>query len=320
MISDAMETPRVASLLPSATEIVCAVGAEDDLVGVSHECDFPPGVANLPVLTRPRVALPRASGAIDRAVRAVLEDALAVYEVELERLRAADPQVIVTQDLCDVCAVSLDDVRRALSELARADVSIVSLRPTRLRDVWDDVRRVGRALAREREGEDVADGLARRCAALAERARALHERPSVLTIEWLDPVMIGGTWMPELVELAGGRPLVTEAGQHAPTLSRAELEALDPEVVLVKPCGFDLARTSEELGLLERQLPWERWSAVRTGRIWVADGNAFFNRPGPRLVESLEILAACVHPQAFGDLAERHATSFRRVGPDLRLE
>lgn len=315
-----MDLPRVASLLPSATEIVCAVGAGDALVGVSHECDFPPGVERRPVLTRPRVALPRASGAIDRAVREVLEDALAVYEVELERLRAARPDVVVTQDLCDVCAVSLDDVRRALAAVAQEGIAIVSLRPTRLADVWDDVRRVGRALGRERDAETVAQSLERRCAAVAERCRALAARPTVLTVEWLDPVMIGGTWMPELVELAGGRPLVTRPGQHAPALGRAELEALDPDVVLVKPCGFDLARTAQELDLLARNLPWDRWRAVRAGRVFVADGNAFFNRPGPRLVESLEILAACLHPGAFEDLARAHASSFRSVPRDLGLE
>jgi len=314
---------RVASLLPSATEMVCAVGARGELVGVSHECDFPAGVEALPALTRPRRALPQKSAEIDRAVRAILEDALAVYEIELERLNAARPDVVVTQDLCDVCAVSLDDVRRALAELRRADVAVVSLKPTRLADVWDDVRRVGSALGRAAEGERVAGELARRAAELgkrgAEAARGAGRRPRVLTIEWLAPVMIGGTWMPELVELAGGEALVTRPGEHAPTLALSELEELDPEVVLIKPCGFDLARTTAELELLRSNLPWDGWEAVRKGRVYAADGNAFFNRPGPRLVESLEILAACVHPAAFPDLARRHAAAVRRVTPELEL-
>jgi iron complex transport system substrate-binding protein len=311
---------RIASLLPSATEIVCAVGGRDELVGVSHECDYPAGVERLPVLTRPRVALPRASGAIDRTVREILRDALAVYEIEIERLRAAAPDVIVTQDLCDVCAVSIDDVRRALAELARENVTVVSCKPLRLADVWDDVRRVGRAVGRAERGLQAAAELERRVAAIGARASKLERRPSVLTIEWLDPVMIGGTWMPELVELAGGRALVTVVGQHAPTLNLAELSALDPEVVLIKPCGFDLERTSRELELLRTHLPWTKWSAVNAGRVWVADGNAFFNRPGPRLVESLEILAGCCHPEAFGDFVAKHASSVRRVGADLALE
>lgn len=307
---------RIASLLPSATEIVAAVGARDDLVGVSHECDFPTGVERLPVLTRPRVALPRASGAIDRAVREVLADALAVYEIELDRLREVRPDVVVTQDLCDVCAVSLDDVRRALAELAREDVVVVSLKPGRLGEVWDDVRRVGSALGRADAGARAAIELERRCADLAARTAALDARPSVLTVEWLDPVMVGGTWMPELVAIAGGRALVTEPGQHAPTLSRDELAALDPDVVLVKPCGFELDRTFEEAALLREVLPWERWRAAREGRVFVADGNAYFNRPGPRLVESAEILAACVHPEACADLVAAHAEAVRQVRPD----
>ncbi|MEZ5979613.1 MAG: cobalamin-binding protein [Planctomycetota bacterium] len=311
---------RIASLLPSATEMVCAVGARDELVGVSHECDFPHGVERLPILTRPRKALPRASGAIDRAVREILEDALAVYEIELERLESVRPDVVVTQDLCDVCAVSLDDVRAALSKLAREDVAIVNTRPGRLADVWDDVRRIGAALGREEEGERVARELAARCEAIGERARAWLERsgerrPRVLTIEWLDPVMVGGTWMPELVELAGGEALVTEPGEHAPTLRLDELRDLDPDVVLVKPCGFDLERTTSELDLLRTNLPWTEWRAVREGRVVVADGNAYFNRPGPRLVESLEILAAAVLGPAFEEFRPKHAGAAFRLAP-----
>lgn len=307
---------RVVSLLPSATEIVALTAGTDCLVGVSHECDFPADVVGKPVLTRTRRELPRRSGEIDRAVRDILKDALTVYEVEVERLREVRPDVIVTQDLCDVCAVSLDDVRAALRDLAREDVEVVSLSPTRLGDVWEDVRRVARALGRPERGDEAVAELEARCAAIAERARAAATRPAVLTIEWLDPVMVGGTWMPELVDLAGGTPLVTEPGQHAPTLTRDELAALDPDVVLIKPCGFDLARTEEELDLLSSVLPLEAWSGGEGpgARIFVADGNAFFNRPGPRLVESLEILASCVHPDAFGDLAAKHAGSLRSFG------
>lgn len=311
---------RIVSLLPSATEIVAAVGAGQELVGVSHECDFPAQVVGLPVLTRPRRALPRASGAIDRAVREILADAIAVYEIELERLREVRPDVVVTQDLCDVCAVSLDDVRRALRELASEEVEIVSLSPGRIADVFEDVRRVGRALGRAAQGDAAASALEQRLAALGRRTGEFGLRPTVLTIEWLEPVMIGGTWMPELVAAAGGEALVTEPGQHAPTLELDALGALDPDVVLIKPCGFDLARSSEELELLRTQLPWTSWSAVERGAVYLADGNAYFNRPGPRLVESAEILAACIHPEACDDLRQRHVEAFRRVRADLSLE
>ena len=311
---------RVASLLPSATEIVCALGARDQLVGVSHECDYPPGVDVLPVLTRARQALPRGSGAIDRTVREILRSALGVYEIDVDRLREARPDVVVTQDLCDVCAVSIEDVRRALAELAGRDIEVVNLRPKRLADVWEDVRLVGRSLGRNERSEKLAADLEHRTRHIAERAAKLQERPSVLSIEWLDPVMIGGMWMPELVTLAGGTSLVTEPGQHAPTLTRDQLAELDPDVVLIKPCGFDVGRTSEDLALLPVNLPWEHWKAVRAGRVYVADGNSYFNRPGPRLVESLEILAACVHPDAFQEFRRTHAASVRRLKPGLTLE
>ncbi|MBK7642159.1 MAG: ABC transporter substrate-binding protein [Planctomycetes bacterium] len=310
---------RVATLLPSATEIVCALGARAELVGVSHECDYPVGVEKLPVLTRTRRTLPRASGAIDAAVRDILRDALTVYEVDTAALREAAPELIVTQDLCEVCAVSIDDVRTALRELARADVELLSLSPLRLADVWGDILRVARALGREEQGRSLVQSLEARIEAIRARAATLDTRPRVLTIEWLDPVMIGGTWMPELVELAGGEALVTRPGDHAPTLDLEQLAALDPEIVLIKPCGFSLERTSSELELLRTQLPWSSWSAARAGRVFVADGNAFFNRPGPRLVESLEITAACVHPLEFAALARKHARNVRRVGTDLVL-
>jgi iron complex transport system substrate-binding protein len=298
--------------------MVCAVGARAGLVGRSHECDYPVDVSAVPTLTRPRRELPRASGAIDRAVRDILADAIAVYEVDIPTLEAVRPDVVVTQDLCDVCAVSLDDVRSALRELARSDVQICSLKPTRLHDVWDDVRRVGNALGRTTEGESVAAELEARCADIGDRSATL-DRPTVLTVEWLDPIMIGGTWMPELVEMAGGRPLVTRPGDHAPTLALEDLAALEPDVVLIKPCGFDLSRTAEELHLLADKLPWTKWRCVRDGQVYVADGNAYFNRPGPRLVESLEILASIVHPEEFSEMSRRHVRSVRRVTAELEL-
>ncbi len=291
---------------------MCALGLGEQLVGRSHECDFPPGLESLPVLTRSRVRVDGLSGETDRDVRRLLEDALAVYEVDVEALERADPSAVVTQDLCDVCAVSLSDVRDALQQLGRGDVALINLHPTRLNEVWDDVRRVGQALGHSERGERVAAELAGRIAALTERTAQLP-RASVLTIEWLDPVMVGGTWMPELVTAAGGEALVTEPGQHAPTLTRGDLAGLRPDLVLIKPCGFPLAQTRRELSAFLEGLSGLEWPALNTGRVYVADGNAYFNRPGPRLVESAEILAACLHPEACADLAERHAGAFERV-------
>lgn len=299
---------RVVSLLPSATEMVCALGAKNELVGISHECDFPEDIRDRPVLTRARIAASGSSKAIDAAVRDVVRDALSIYAVDEARLAALSPDVIVTQDLCEVCAVSLDDVRRAVSRLAHRDaIDIVSLSPTRLEHVWTDIETVAKVLGRAERGLEVRRDLEARVSAVAARATSAISRPRVVSIEWLDPVMLGGTWMPELIELAGGVAVGARAGEPAPTLSLSELAELAPDVVLIKPCGFTIERTMKERHLVE---------AIATAvgcdtQVYVSDGNAFFNRPGPRLVESLEIMAACIHPSLFAELADEHRKILR---------
>lgn len=306
-----MPAPRILSLLPSATEMVCALGAGEDLVGISHECDFPEAIRDRPVLTSSRIDPNGSSRAIDAAVRLVIQDALSIYAVDAELLGTLRPDVIITQDLCEVCAVSLDDVRAAVSKLAHgARVEVVSLTPTRLEHVLDDVERVARGICREREGAVVRAGLEGRIRAIAARARAATSRPRVVSLEWIDPIMLGGTWMPELIDLAGGIAAGASAGAPAPTVTTEALAALAPDVVLVKPCGFSLPRTLEERDVIERSvLP----ALGSSARVYVTDGNAFFNRPGPRLVESLEIMAACVHPELFEDFAAAHAPVIVRL-------
>lgn len=298
---------RIVSLLPSATEIVCALGATADLVGISHECDYPPEIRDRAVLTRSRIDVGGSSHDIDVAVRGVIRDALSIYAIDDARLAELAPDVIITQDLCEVCAVSLDDVRAAVARLAhRASVDIVSLRPTRLEHVMGDIERVAAALGRD--GASVRCQLEARVQAIAVRAAKAHSRPRVVTLEWIEPMMIGGTWMPELVELAGGEAIGARAGEPAPTIDVAALRAMAPEVVVVKPCGFTIERSREELDVIRRNV-----LDVVDARVYLTDGNAFFNRPGPRLVESLEIMAACVHPDLFGDFAEAHATAIVRL-------
>jgi iron complex transport system substrate-binding protein len=316
-----MTTLRIASLLPSATEMVCALGAEAELVGISHECDYPKTVQGRAVLTSSKVRADTDSATIDRDIRQVLMDALAVYDIDEAALTACRPDVIVTQDLCDVCAVSYEDVQAAAQRLLGPDVRLVNLSPTRLADVISDIVRVGAAIEREGEARAVVAQMEARIEAVRARAAdwIAHNgspAPHVLTLEWIDPVMVGGTWMPELVTLAGGVPLVTAPGQHAPTLTPGQLAALDPapDVVLVKPCGYTIPRIVAEADVLSLLLTEMPWPAVRDRRVWIADGSAFFNRPGPRLVESLEILAACLHPNAFHDFARAHAGHFRRFG------
>ncbi|HMJ54076.1 MAG TPA: ABC transporter substrate-binding protein [Polyangiaceae bacterium] len=303
---------RVVSLLPSATEMVCIVGAGQDLVGISHECDFPEFIRDLPALTRARIAPFASSKAIDTAVREVIRDALSIYAVDEPKLAALAPDVIVTQDLCEVCAVSLDDVRSAVARLSHRDaVSIVSLSPTRLEHVWGDIETVARALGKAAHGAEIRAELEARVRAIALRAARVPSRPRVVSIEWLDPIMLGGTWMPELIELAGGTAVGAHAGEPAPTVTPAELASLAPDVVLVKPCGFAIDRTMKERDIVERTIAG---SVGKKARVYVSDGNAFFNRPGPRLVESLEIMAACVHPALFADFAETHADVIRSIG------
>jgi iron complex transport system substrate-binding protein len=301
---------RVVSLLPSATEVVCALGAADRLVGISHECDFPAAIGDRRVLTRSRIDAHASSRAIDSAVRAVITGALSIYEVDDEGLAELAPDVIVTQDLCEVCAVSLDDVRAAVARFAhRNDIRIVSLSPTRLEDVFGDVVRVADALDLHDHGVAVCEMLEQRLHATSDRAIRAGTRPRVVSLEWIDPVMLGGTWMPELIDLAGGVAVGTTAGAPAPTVDATALAALRPDVVVIKPCGFSLARTLAERELIDRTVT----AAVGPARIYVTDGNQFFNRPGPRLVESLEIMAACTHPDVFPDLAAKHADVIVRL-------
>ena len=296
---------RVVSLLPAATEIVCALGAEAALVGVSHECDFPESVRGVPVLTSSRLDATAGSLAIDRAVRELVRDALSLYSVDERALAAAAPDLVITQDLCEVCAVSLDDVKSAVARLSRRDaVAIISLSPTRLEHVLGDFDRVAEALGVPEAGSLLRRRSEERLRAISERAAAVAVRPRVLSVEWLEPLMLGGTWMPELIELAGGIAVGASAGAPAPTLGLDELRQLAPDVVLVKPCGFPLERTLRERDFLVRELV-PRLPA--TTRVYVADGNAFFNRPGPRLVESVEILAACIHPRLFDDFWHKHS-------------
>ena len=290
---------RVVSLIASATEITCALGFEDALVGRSHECDFPPGVRDLPQLSRPAFATGGRSGAIDLAVKDRLRRALSIYEVDAERLAALAPDVILTQTQCEVCAVTPGDVERAACGLAGRNVRVVALEPNRLGDVWQDVRTVAAALGASEAGEQLVNRLRRRVLEIGTRAASQRARPSVAVIEWIEPLMAAGNWMPELVELAGGENLVGESGRHSPTLTLEMLERLDPDVLVVSPCGFDLERTRRELPALQAAPAWRELRAVRERRVFLVDGNAYFHRPGPRLVESLEILAEILHPGMF---------------------
>ncbi len=291
--------PRIASLLPSTTEIACALGFREGLVGRSHECDFPAGVEELPVLTEPKLDARGTSREIDDRVKALVRDGLSVYRVDAERLRELAPDVILTQDQCEVCAASLADVEEALAAWVGGRPRVVSLNPRSLGDVWGDVVRVAEALGDSDRGFALAQEMANAVTEVAERTQRIRERPRVACIEWIDPPMAAGNWMPELVTLAGGRDLFGEGGAHSPWLAWKDVVAADPDVLVLMPCGFDVTRTRAELPPLLAQPGWDGLSAVKSGRVYLTDGNQYMNRPGPRLVESLAILAEVLHPEEF---------------------
>jgi iron complex transport system substrate-binding protein len=281
--------PRVVSLLPSATETAVALGLGEALIGRSHECDWPPEVADLPALTATKIPKGMRSEKIDRTVKSIIESGLSAYTVDAERLWALRPDVILTQTQCAVCAVTPRDLEEALSDWTDTKPVLLSLAPDTLDDVWDDFARVGEAT-----GRDAAPVVAQLKARLAAIPRPA-ERPSVAAIEWIDPLMIAGNWIPELIEIAGGQPVLATPGQHSPFIEWEALRAADPDAIVAMPCGFQVPRTLEEMPLLEALPGWAELRAVREGRVFVADGHHFYNRPGPRLVESAEALHAILH-------------------------
>ena len=294
-----MTEPRIVSLIASATEIVCALGFEESMVGRSHECDYPPSVEKLPVCSSSKVDVDGSSRAIGDQVRAIVADALSVYRVDARLLDEVAPTVIVTQTQCEVCAVSLKDVEQAVCELVASEPKIVSLEPMDLGDVFEDIRTVAGALGRPERAERLNAGLTARLDAIRERTRQLGNRPLVACIEWIDPLMHAENWVPELVEIAGGRVMLGEAGRHSGYFEFEQMMEADPDVIAVMPCGFDIPRTAAEMPPLAARPGWAELSAVRNGRVFLTDGNQYFNRPGPRIVESAEILAELLHPEVF---------------------
>jgi iron complex transport system substrate-binding protein len=295
-------TPRIVSLIPSATEIVDFLGMTDRLVGRSHECDYPPQVIALPICTEPKFNPEGTSAEIHDRVTHLLQSALSVYRIKTEVLETLQPTHILTQAQCEVCAVSLGDVEKAVASLTGFQPQIISLQPNVLADVWADIERVAAALGVNKS----AASLQQRVAAIAQitqsldgEASPLENRPTVACIEWSDPLMAAGNWIPELVELAGGRSLFGIVGQHSPWLQWDKLVEADPAVLVFMPCGYNLQRTREDAEQLSRHPQWSGLKAVRSGQVYITDGNQYFNRPGQRLVDSLEILTEILHPQHF---------------------
>ncbi len=294
-----MEEPRIVSLIASATEIVAALGFEEQLVGRSHECDFPAFVEDLPVCSSSKVDAGALSLQIDTQVRAIVAEALSVYRVDAGLLDRLAPTHIVTQTQCEVCAVSLADVERAVCELVASQPRIVSLAPMSLADVWQDIQTVATALGADERGVGLVGALTTRLDAIRTRARMLPRRPSIACVEWIEPLMHAENWLPELVDIAGGTVMLGEAGRHSGYFPIEELVERNPDIIAIMPCGFDIERSLQEMPALTSRAEWPGLSAVTSGRVFVTDGNQYFNRPGPRVVESAEILAELLHPDVF---------------------
>lgn len=302
--------PRVVSLLPSATEIAVAVGVGEGLVGRSHECDFPPFVARLPVCTSTKLEKGLTSLQIDDRVQEIVRQGLSVYAVDAPLLRSLRPDVILTQSQCAVCAVTPRDLEEALSDWVGMAPVLLSLAPDDLGDVWGDIRQVGAAVGASAAAEAEVTRLQDRLEALRAPV-ANAARPTVAAIEWIDPLMAAGNWVPELIEIAGGTPLFAAPGQHSSWLDWDALVAADPDVIVMMPCGYQIPQTIADVSALTDRPGWRDLSAVRGERVFVADGHHFFNRPGPRLVESAQIIAETIAAATGG--TQREGTGWRRL-------
>ncbi len=295
---------RIVSLLASATEMVAALGCLDQLVGRSHECDYPPEVQSLPVVSTVQINTEVSSAQIDAQVKQLAREktgpadpalkALSIYAIDVQQLEALRSDVIFTQTQCEVCAVSERDVMQAVAQLTGLQPRIVSLAPYRLRDVWQDVLRVGQTLNCSEKAEMLVSDYKKRLEHLKQIVAQSGMKPRVTVLEWLDPLMAAGNWTPELVDYAGGENVFGEVGTHSPWLSWEELHAADPDVLVLSPCGFTLERTLKDVPILQRHPLWQSLQAVQNGRVYAIDGNQYLNRSGPRLVESAELLARVI--------------------------
>lgn len=280
---------RIVTLLPSATEIICGLGLGDKLVGITHECDYPADITHLPRVTSSAIGKGLSSLDIDNQVRSHLEDNAALYSLDLPLLETLQPDLIVTQALCDVCAVSMSEVSIACDTLTSSP-ALLNLEPMSLGDVFDTILAVGDATGYRQNAYEYVAALKSRVAGVRERRQDTRHRPSVAFLEWIDPPFNAGHWTPELIEIAGGIDCLGEKHQPSRTISFDDIASADADVLVIAQCGFDLARSTQDLDILKRNLPWDDLKAVRNNRVHVVDGNAYFSRSGPRLVDSLLIM------------------------------
>jgi ABC-type Fe3+-hydroxamate transport system, periplasmic component len=292
---------RIASLLPSATEIVCSLGLKDKLVGITHECDFPSGIDKLPHLTASRISHEKMSSAdIDHAVRSQLDGHGTIYDLDTDLLQQLDPDLIITQELCDVCAVSYKIVNQAAKTYV-ADATVVSLEPNTIADIFDTIVTVGDLAGIKPKAEDVVSDLSDRLVAISEKLKTVSQKPRVMMLEWLEPPFAPGHWVPEQVANAGGICLLGDAGKRSVTTTYEEILESNPDVLVLIPCGYYIADTIRQLEFTKFPASWRDMPAIVNGNIWAVDATSYFSRPGPRVVDGVEILAKVLHSDVFGE-------------------
>lgn len=303
---------RICSLLPSATEIAFALGLGDSVVGVTHECDYPPEAKTKQIVVNSVIDPHRSSSEIDKTITELLRNRKGIYTIDLLRFKEANPELILTQELCDVCAVDYNEVLAASQSLALKP-EIISLSPTLLSDVLRDIEVVGKATGKGREAEAFVARLRERIDRVREQASRSNDRARVACLEWLEPIYNAGHWVPEMVEIAGGKDGLGKKGKPSEKIAWNEVVQYAPEVIVLMPCGFNIERALKEAHLLYRLPGWGDLPAVKNENVFAVNGSAYFNRSGPRLVDGLEILAQIFHPEIFSGKIDPEAA--RRIKP-----
>ena len=285
---------KVLSLLSSATEVVYALGCEDQLVGRSHECDYPPAVMTLPICTKPKFNVDGSSIEVDEKVKSILQNALSVYYINEDLLKELKPDIILTQSQCEVCAVSEKDVKSVVKNITGINPDIISVEPNSVKDIFKDIKIIAEALNVVDKGADLIDFMKNRIRTL-KKSYDVKSELTVAAIEWINPLMAAGNWVPELIEMAGGINLFGEAGKHSPWMEYKDLIEKDPQTIIIMPCGYNIQKSIFEIDSLIKQKGWKEINAVQNNKVYITDGNQYFNRPGPRIIESLEILIEIFH-------------------------
>ena len=286
---------RIVSLIPSGTEIVCALGYQECLVGISHECDFPLEIQDLPVCTKPRLNVNASSLEIDKSVKSLLQNSLSIYAINENVLKDLKPDVIITQSQCDVCAVSLKDVKLALKKIG-LDSKIISLQPQKLCDIWEDIKLIAKSIGIAEKGLELTSQIMDDIENL-KSSQNLKSSPTIACVEWINPLMFAGNWVPEMVEIASGKDLFGRVGMHSDWSTYDILFENDPEKIILMPCGYNIRKTIEEIGAIIDMPNWKNLKAVKNKNVFITDGNQYFNRPGPRILDSIKILIEIISNQ-----------------------